>query len=430
MVKKFWFQAHWLLGITAGVVLAVMGVTGAILSFEHDLLRWLNPGVLTVTPRIEGPLSPPELIARVQAAYPEKRIAVFNLSTDPEEAVRVGFATETRGDQEGRRENSMPETLGNSQRQGAQDGQGREGAQGTQDTQAQRRRPGGPGGGRRGEWRYVDPYTGALLGAPRGQEFFRVTTELHRWLAAGEIGKALTGASTIALVVLCGSGLYLRWPRRMKDWRVWLTFDFARKGRGFLWHLHAVTGAWVLVPYLLAGLTGLFWSYEWYRNSLFALTGASPPNRDGTRLDAPAQDRSDLTAIWRTFQHETNGFSTVSVTLPERPTQAVEIRYLDSNPAHERAFNQLTVHPISGKVIRHDRYIERPFGVKLVNSMFALHSGSFFGVVSLVLMMVASLLMPLFAITGWQLYLQRRAKKRTARAPYLHPKTINSSSSV
>jgi sulfite reductase (NADPH) flavoprotein alpha-component len=376
-----------LLGITAGVVLAVMGVTGAVLSFEHELLRWLNPGVLTVTPRVEGPLSPPELIARAQAAYPEKRITGFNFSTDPEEAARVGFAADSGG------------------------------APGSQATQEQRRRPGSPSGGRRSEWRYVDPYTGALLGEPRGQEFFRVITELHRWLAVGEVGKAITGASTIALVVLCGSGLYLRWPRRRKDWRVWLTFDFARKGRGFLWHVHAVTGTWVLIPYLLAGLTGLFWSYEWYRNGLFVLTGASPPNRDGTRLDAPAQDWPDLTAIWRTLQRETNGFSTVSVTLPERPTQAVEIRYLDSNPAHERAFNQLTVHPVSGEVIRHDRYVERPFGGKLVSSMFVLHSGSFLGVVGLTLMMAASLLMPLFAITGWQLYLlQRRALASGVRA--------------
>lgn len=380
MVKKFWFQAHWLLGISAGVVLAAMGVTGATLSFEHEALRWLNPGVLTVTPQAEGPLSPPELIARVQAAYPEKRITGFNISADPEEAARVNFASEV-----------------------------------AQAEQVQQRRPGGPGGGRRGEQRYVNPYTGALLGEVRGQEFFRATTEVHRWLASGDIGKAITGASTLALVVLCGSGLYLRWPRRMGNWRVWLTFDFARKGRGFLWHLHAVTGTWVLIPYLIAGLSGLFWSYEWYRNGLVALTGAAPPNREGTRLEAPAQGPPDISALWRTFLRETNGFSTVSVTLPEKPVQAVEIRYLDAHPAHERAFNQLTVHPISGEVIRHDRYVERPFGVKLVNSMFVLHSGSFFGVAGLVAMMMASLLMPLFAITGWQLYLQRRAKKCETR---------------
>ena len=92
MMKKLWFWAHWLLGITAGVVLALMGITGALLSFEEDLLRWMNPGVMTVTPRAEKPWPPHELVARVQAAFPEKRLTGLNLSADPRDAVRVGFA--------------------------------------------------------------------------------------------------------------------------------------------------------------------------------------------------------------------------------------------------------------------------------------------------------------------------------------------------
>ncbi len=34
MTRRILFQIHWFLGITAGFVLAVMGVTGALLSFE------------------------------------------------------------------------------------------------------------------------------------------------------------------------------------------------------------------------------------------------------------------------------------------------------------------------------------------------------------------------------------------------------------
>ena len=51
MFKNLVFQLHWLLGITAGVVLAVVGVTGAMLSFEADLLKGINPGVMTVEAR-------------------------------------------------------------------------------------------------------------------------------------------------------------------------------------------------------------------------------------------------------------------------------------------------------------------------------------------------------------------------------------------
>jgi sulfite reductase (NADPH) flavoprotein alpha-component len=43
-----------------------------------------------------------------------------------------------------------------------------------------------------------------------------------------------------------------------------------------------------------------------------------------------------------------------------------------------------------------------------------------------VLMMIASLLMPLFAITGWQLYLGRRAKKRAYNKKSSLPVTLGS----
>src|SRR3546814_16176837 len=47
------FQLHWFFGITAGIVLAIVGVTGGLLSFEDELLKALNPGVMTVQPQGE-----------------------------------------------------------------------------------------------------------------------------------------------------------------------------------------------------------------------------------------------------------------------------------------------------------------------------------------------------------------------------------------
>ncbi|OGB26733.1 MAG: hypothetical protein A3I66_13405 [Burkholderiales bacterium RIFCSPLOWO2_02_FULL_57_36] len=389
MLKNLWFQLHWLLGITAGLVLAVVGVTGAMLSFEHDLKHWINPGVMSVAPQAGGALSPADLIAKVKTSNPERRITSISLSANPEDAARIVFA-------------AKPEDTLN----------------------------------KRGETRYLDPYTGALLGKPRSDEFFRFTTQLHRWLAAGDTGKAIVGASTIALIVLCLSGLYLRWPRSISNWRAWLTLDFNRKGRSFLWDLHAVAGTWCLVFYLLAALTGLYWSYDWYRTGLFALTGAPRPAQPGmpgksaARADGQPQANArkkspvraqqappaDLALAWAAFQREAGPYSSVTLRLPEKPAQAVQINYLDAQPAHNRANNRMLLDAQNGAVIEHDRYADKPAGAKLMSSMFALHSGSFFGMPGLILMMLASLLMPLFGITGWMLYLDRRKKKKILRA--------------
>jgi sulfite reductase (NADPH) flavoprotein alpha-component len=50
-----------------------------------------------------------------------------------------------------------------------------------------------------------------------------------------------------------------------------------------------------------------------------------------------------------------------------------------------------------------------------MTGMFALHSGSFFGKAGTIMMMRASVAMPLFAVTGWLMYLDRRQKKSGRR---------------
>jgi sulfite reductase (NADPH) flavoprotein alpha-component len=188
-----------------------------------------------------------------------------------------------------------------------------------------------------------------------------------------------------------------------------------------------VIGTWVLVLYLLAALTGLYWSYDWYRDGLFALTGASRPanvgpvrggglrpDSDKTKQGDPPQEAiaaPDLDAIWEVFMRESGGYSTATLRLPERPGDALQITYLAEEPAHNRANNRLNLDPVTGAVQLHERYADKAAGGKLMASMFALHSGSFFGLPGLILVMLASLVMPVFAVTGWMLYLDRRRKK-------------------
>lgn len=393
MFKNLVFQLHWLLGITAGVVLAVVGVTGAMLSFEQPILVAINPGVMTVPAAGRQPLAPAELLARIAAAEPDKVISSLTLPGSGGESARVGFAP-------GR--DAKP----------------------------------GPGGRVRGETRHVDPYTGDLLGQPRGEGFFRTTMQIHRWLAADEVGKQIVGFATLALVFFCVSGLYLRWPRKWLDWRAWLRLDWAQKGRSFLWHLHSVVGTWVVIAYLLMALTGLFWSYEWYRNGLYAVTGTPVPAQrggppgagappaagrgDGLRVRGPAAGTTaapvDVAAAFAAFDAQVPARSTLTLRLPGAPGQPLEFSYQDPDPAHERANNRLVLDAATLAVTTHERYDDKPAGQKLMASIFPLHSGSYFGLPGLLLYLLASLAMPLFAFTGWMLYLDRRGKKRAARA--------------
>jgi sulfite reductase (NADPH) flavoprotein alpha-component len=365
--KKILFQLHWLLGISAGLVLALMGVTGAAYSFQEELLRALNPQALRVEVRPGGMLAPAELVESVESAAGQRVVGLW-LAPGSDLAARVNLAPSP--------------------------------------------------GERRGPMRYADPYSGELLAPPVGQAFFGLMLELHRFLAMGDSGKQITGASTLALLFFCLSGLYLRWPRRALNWRAWLTLDWAKRGRAFNWDLHAVAGTWCLLLYLCAALTGLFWSYEWYRQGLTRLLDDAPVARQGKSPERPAAPQAvevDYQALWRNVQDAAGPqLASWNLRLSALPGQPVKILYLLDDAAHPRAYNQLSLDPASGEVRNHRRYADKSFGARLLTSVYALHTGEYFALPGRILMMLASMAMPLFAITGWLLYLDRRRKRRAA----------------
>jgi sulfite reductase (NADPH) flavoprotein alpha-component len=229
----------------------------------------------------------------------------------------------------------------------------------------------------------------------------------------------------VLLLLLAATGLYLRWPRgRARKWRAWLTFDPRLRGRRFLWHLHAITATWVLVLYLVIGLTGLYWSYDWYREGLVSMLGAGPVpgGRNGPKSASdPADPRpiapADAAVVWQAFERETgvSGFESVTFEWPAGERKAVSVRYLPRDPPHPRAFNRLDIDPSTGGVVSSRRYAEQPAGDRLLASIFPLHSGRYFGWPGTIAFMLSSLCMPLFTVTGWMLYLQRRRRSVAGR---------------
>ena len=368
MLKKTLFQLHWFFGITAGLVLALMGITGAAYSFQDEILRALNPTVLTVQKQPAGVLPPAELVRKLEATE-GKAVSMLWVESESDNAARVFFTP--------------------------------------------------PPGERRGQMRYFDPYTGDYLGDAVGQDFFGLMLQLHRFLAMGDTGRQITGACTLILIFFCLSGLYLRWPRQVASWRAWLTLDWRKKGRSFNWDLHSVFGTWCLLFYLLAALTGLSWSYEWYNKGLTRLLSDAPQNeRVRNRGPAPAGPApiANYEAIWSSIYSTAGpGLSTYNIRMPPVAGQPATVYYLLQSSPHDRALNQINLDPATGVVKSVERYGDKSLKAQLLTSIYALHVGSYFGLVGRIILTVTALSMPLFFITGWLLYLDRRRKKRQVR---------------
>ncbi|MBK5352591.1 PepSY domain-containing protein [Pseudomonas sp. TH41] len=366
MLKKTLFQLHWFFGISAGLVLALMGITGATVSFQDEILSVLNPSVLQVEKQVAGVLPPAELVERIEAAS-GKKVSMLSVETDSGAAAKVFFTP--------------------------------------------------PPGERRGQMRYFNPYTAEFMGDATGQDFFGLMLQLHRFLAMGDTGRQITGACTLILLFFCLSGLYLRWPRQWNSWRAWLTVDWKKKGRSFNWDLHSVAGTWCLVFYLLAAVTGLSWSYEWFNKGLTHLLSDAPQNERvrGGRGPAPSgpAPTADYAAMWSSIYSAAGpALSAYNIRMPPVAGQPATVFYLLNSSPHDRALNQITLDPVTGIVKRHDRYSDKSFKAQLLTSLYALHVGSYFGIVGRIILTISALTMPLFFITGWLLYLDRRRKKK------------------
>jgi len=374
VAKRVIFQLHWFLGITAGLVLALMGVTGASMSFEDEINEALSPRLYAPGVINRADLSPDQIIARVEADNPGYYVSRLDWE--------------------------VPRARSHGVRLAAKDGPGRK--QGR-----------------------IDRTNAVWLGEPVAADFFQVMDDLHRWLAlpggGNGIGRQITGFSAIALIFFALSGLYLRWPRRALDWRAWLVLDVRMTGRNLWRALHVVIGTWIGIFYLLSALTGLWWSYDWYRRGVtYALTGKTGGEEgEGRGKSIGPALRPAIDPAWRAFRRATgDDYVWVRIARP-KPSQTMQSISFDARAAdarHLRQFDRFSYDPATAALKKRDLYDRRPLGVILTQSMFELHRGAFFGLPGRIVMLLTSLTMPLFTITGYLLYLSRRRRKRDMRA--------------
>jgi uncharacterized iron-regulated membrane protein len=230
-MRKVFFWLHLTAGVTAGLVVFVMAATGVLLTYERQMLDWANARLRTAPPPEASRLPLGALVAKVAQNEGGAMPTSATWRADSSAPVAVSFGRER--------------TI------------------------------------------YVNAYTGAILGegAKGWRDFFRVTTDIHRWLATeGErraLGKGITGACNLAFLFLVLSGIYMWWPRqwRWKSVKAVMLFDWRLRGklRDFNWH--NVLGFWASLPLLVIVATGAVMSYPWANDLLYRLAGSEPPPR-------------------------------------------------------------------------------------------------------------------------------------------------------
>ncbi len=136
----------------------------------------------------------------------------------------------------------------------------------------------------------LNPYTGEnFVGASAGaKSFFEVIVGWHRWLGAQGsgigAGRMVTGAANLLFAFLILSGFYLWLPRVWKWVLIRPKMLFRRnpgnsKARDYNWH--HVFSFWALIPLFLVVGSAVIISYPWANAAFYSAYGATAPTQGG-----------------------------------------------------------------------------------------------------------------------------------------------------
>lgn len=416
-MKALFKKIHLWLSLPLGLVISVICLTGAILVFEQDITRALQRELYTVTPPEEGaqPMPPSALAAGIMA-----RMADSALFTAP------GAPATSR------------QTL--------------------ELTSIQI--PGDPGGSALVSFRQtgrsqlaVNPYTGEILGWTQSYPFFQTVKKIHRWLmdpppSKGQksAGKIIVGISTVVMVVILLSGLVIWIPRNRKALKNRLRVSINRGWHRFWYDSHVALGFYATVFLLVMALTGLTWSFGWYRDAAYSLFGAndrqapasaaqpgstqvrqqqnqplrqeqaSGSSLHQTQADSHQPAQRQLPEYGFDYQVWDKAVSELKDAYPVYKTMTLNEKTIQIIPdlnAVMRKADIITFDPVTGEVTDISPYSERPRSQTIKGWFYAFHTGSWGGMVTKILYFLAALIGGILPITGYYLWWKRICRRRT-----------------
>ncbi|HQU84014.1 MAG TPA: PepSY-associated TM helix domain-containing protein [Pyrinomonadaceae bacterium] len=372
--RKILFWLHLISGVTAGIFIFIMCVTGALLSFEKNIVNFAERGMNTVSVPSENAqrLSVNELINKVIEAKPNAKPSGITFQNDQTSAATVAL-------------------------------------------------------GRDGQV-FVNPYTGEITGegAKDVRSFFRFNTDLHRWLAipgdGRQVGKTLNDAANVLFLLLAVTGVYIWFPRQFTRKHfapiLWFRKTNSGKARDFNWH--NTIGFWTSLVLIILTLTGVIISYQWAGNLLYTLTGNELPQQQRPP-NAPNQPTEQTFVLPENLENsmktaETYGnWKSISLRLPIAKDEAVftidEGKYWNIF-----ARSTLTVDAKTAQVSKFESYGEQNAARQLRSWVRFTHTGETGGFIGQLIGFIACIGGAVLVYTGIALSLRRFSAWRGRRA--------------
>lgn len=379
--RKLLFQVHLWTGLSIGLVVLLVGLSGSVIVFYHELYEWQEPKV-ELRPGAPA-LSVERLLREARLRYPDLEITNVYLPVHEGQAVRLMT--------------SAPDSV-------------------------------------RWPYLYLHPQTGELVGETVTREpFLDWAYRLHIYLLAGETGYTVNGVCAFLAAGMCLSGLVLWWPG-VKIWARALKVKLGASWKRVNYDLHSVVGFWSAACLALVFLTGAYFRFpEPFIVVVEAVTQSSAQRGSPTveGRDVPRISAAEAMAI---AEREIPDAMTTMLGVPTQPADAYYVRRKRETDRLHLGSNFLYLDPYNGKVLSKEVDGEnQPLARTVLRWFGYIHFGTFGGVATQVLWVFLGLTPGALFCTGFLMYWNRVLSRRwrrlgrraRARRPSLDPSVIS-----
>lgn len=401
-MKKIFRKIHLWLSVPFGLIITLVCFSGAMLVFENEVNEWFRRDLYYVETVKESPLSMDKLLEKVATTLPDSvSVTGVSISSDPGRAYQVSLSKPRRA--------SL----------------------------------------------YVDQYTGEVKGKSERSGFFMFMFRMHRWLLDSMNpgnegifwGKMIVGVSTLLLVFVLISGIVIWWPRTRKALKNSLKITATKGWRRFWYDLHVAGGMYALIFLLAMALTGLTWSFPWYRTAFYKVFGVEVQQRaaQGHEQKSDAQKRdtklvahrekkregNEVQKGERSGRPENNHSDMYSVTSPFVYWQEIYDKLRRQNPEYkqisissgtasvsfnrfgnQRASDRYSFNTDNGEFTETSLYQHQDKSGKIRGWIYSVHVGNWGGMFTRILTFIAALLGTALPLTGYYLWIKRLIKVR------------------
>jgi uncharacterized iron-regulated membrane protein len=391
-MKSFFRTIHLYLSLAAGIVIAIICLTGAILVFEKEWQMSLFPERYKVEAGTNK-ASLDLMITNLQSAVKGAKVRSVKVFDDPTRTVEISYMEAEKG--------------GKKKTENAEKNKNKTGTKGKKEEKPKKLGEGG------GSTAFMNPYTGELIQLyTHRNAFFYTIFATHRWLLADEIGKLITGISTFIFLFILITGIVLWWPKNRKILQQRLKLKFNGSWKRINHDLHIVIGFYTAIFLFAFAFTGLAWSFEWFSKGIYTITGTEDkrPEPPQSVFIADAKPVS-MDKIYATAKAEMPNAEFYNIGKAKDSAGSATVTVMPKNAIHERASNQLFIDQYSGEKIGQQFYSDRNLGQRVRATFYPIHVGSIGGLAGRIIAFISCIAGFTFPITGVILWINRLKKK-------------------